>query len=81
MNTENLRIVKVNTTAFEEEDFILMTTLSDEQIKDAITPIIQAERDGSGYYDNDDLVWGLKEKYPEEVIEQYSIDSMDEISI
>lgn len=81
MNLENLRIVKVNTTAFEEEDFILLTTLNDAQIKDAITPIIQAERNGDAFYDNDDLVWGLKEKYPQEVVEQYSIDSMDEISI
>ena len=81
MNLENLRIVKVNTTAFEEEDFILLTTLNDAQIKEVIIPIVEAERNDGENYDNDGLVWTLKEKYPNEIVEQYSIDSMDEISI
>lgn len=81
MNLENLRIVKVNTTAFEEEDFILLTTLNDDQIKEVIMPIVEAERNDGEDYDNDGLVWTLKEKYPNEMVEQYSIDSMDEISI
>lgn len=81
MNSENLRIVKVNTTAFEEEDFILLTTLNDDQIKEVIIPIVEAERNDGEDYDNDGLVWTLKEKYPNEMVEQYSIDSMDEISI
>lgn len=78
---KNLRIVKINTTAYDEEDFILLTTLSDEQITKTITPIVEAERDGGELYDNDGLVWSLKDKYPKEVVEQYTIDSMDEISI
>lgn len=81
MNLENLRIVKINTTAYEEEDFILLTTLNDEQIMGTITPIVEVERNGGEEYDNDGLVWSLKDKYPKEVVEQYSIDSMDEISI
>lgn len=78
---ENLRIVRVNTTAFEEEDFLLLTTLNDDQITEVITPIVEAERDGGEFYDNDGLVWSLKDKYPNEVVEQYSLDGMDELSI
>jgi hypothetical protein len=78
---ENLRIVKVNTTAFEEEDFLVLTTLNDDQITEVITPIVEAERGGGEFYDNDGLVFALKDKYPNEVVEQYSIDDMDQLSI
>jgi hypothetical protein len=78
---KNLRIVKINTTAYDEEGFILLTTLSDGQIMGTITPIVEAERDGGELYDNDGLVKALKDKYPKEMVEQYTIDSMDEISI
>ena len=77
---ENLRIVKVNTTAFEEEDFLVLTTLNDDQITQVITPIVNAERSGEEYYDNDTLVFALKDKYPKEVVEQYSLD-MDKLSV
>lgn len=77
---ENLRIVKVNTTAFEEEDFILLTTLTDDQITEVITPIVNVERSGEDYYDNDVLVFALKDKYPKEVVEQYPVD-MDKLSV
>jgi len=78
---ENLRIVRVNTTAFKEEDFLVLTTLNDDQITQVITPIVNAERSGEEYYDNDGLVFALKDKYPKEVVEQYSIDDMDQLSI
>ena len=41
----NLRVIEINTTAWEEENFYLLTTLSDEQITKVITPIVMNERE------------------------------------
>jgi Mg/Co/Ni transporter MgtE len=72
MKKQNLRIVSVQTTAFEEENFTLLTNLTDEQIVEVITPIVQAERDdSSNWYDNDMLAEALEEKYPNHVVQLY----------
>ena len=55
-----MRLIRINTTAFEEEDFYLVTTLSDKQIEKVITPIVEEERSGGEFYDNDGLMWALK---------------------
>ena len=44
MNT-NLNLYQINTTAWEEEDFLLMTSLTEEQITKVITPIVEKERE------------------------------------
>lgn len=44
MNT-NLSLYQINTTAWEEEDFLLMTSLTEEQITKVITPIVEQERE------------------------------------
>jgi hypothetical protein len=77
MNVENLRLVNINTTAFEEEDFKLVTDLTDDEITDVISPIVLAERndvegeDESVFYNNESLVGALNEKYPTRVIIYY----------
>lgn len=84
---EKIRIVEVNTTAFEEENFVLLTDLSDEQITEVIKPIVEKERnakedDEESYYGNSDLVEALQEVYPENVIIFYTDkDSIEEIKI
>jgi hypothetical protein len=78
-----MNIFKINTTAFEEEDFFLQTDLSVEQIKKVITPIVLKERqsgDEEDFYDNDDLTNALIEAYPDATIEQYG-DDFDTITI
>jgi hypothetical protein len=89
MNVENLRLVNINTTAFEEEDFKLVTDLTDEQITEVLTPLVEAERNAEledendefeYQYDNDALVGALKEKYPTSVIIYYQ-DGGEEIKI
>lgn len=70
-------IFRINTTAFEEEDFFLLTDLSVEQIEKVITPIILKERQSGeeeDFYDNDVLTHALIEAYPDAVIEQYGDD-------
>jgi len=67
-----MNIFKVNTTAYDEEDFFLMTTLKVEDIVEVINPIVMAERDGYESYDNDSLVAALTKRYPKDKIEMYT---------
>jgi hypothetical protein len=52
---ENIRLVEINTTAWREENIILVTDLTDEQIQKVITPIVLKERNSNEEYDNDTL--------------------------
>jgi hypothetical protein len=86
METLKLRIVEINTTAYTEENFLLLTDLSDEQIGEVITPIVLAERnqienDDNVFYDNDVLFDILEEMYPSNFIEMYTKETIDYISI
>jgi hypothetical protein len=79
-------LFRINTTAFEDEDFFLQTDLSKEQIEKVITPIVLKERlrscdEEDDFYDNDDLTNALIEAYPDAIVEQYIIDDYETISI
>lgn len=39
-----MQVFKVNTTAYEEEDFFLLADLAKEQIIEAMTPVVMEER-------------------------------------
>jgi hypothetical protein len=64
-----MNIFRINTTAFGEEDFTIMTTLSAGQISEVLQPIVDAERDGHDEYDNVSLVSALRERFPLDAIE------------
>lgn len=85
INMDSIRLVRVNTTSSDEEDFLLVTDLLDDEIQDIVTPIVEAERenpeDDVHFYDNEGLVWALKDHYPNNVIIQYTIDSLDSLTI
>ena len=77
MKAEDIRVVEINTTAFEEENFILVTDLTDEQIEEVIRPIVLAERnqiddDNDVFYDNETLVSELLAKYPNNLVSFYT---------
>jgi hypothetical protein len=67
-----MRVVKISTTAYSEEDFFLLTTLADSSIVDVIEPIIKAERDGGDEYDNESLLKALQKEFPLDKIEMYT---------
>lgn len=67
---KNIRLVVINTTAYSEENFSLITDLTDEQITNIVGPIIEAERQDDEYYDNDDLVQALITAYPSNFIKE-----------
>jgi hypothetical protein len=58
-----MRVVRINTTAFEEEDFYLLTTLDDSQIAEVIQPISDMN--------NEDLFRELTLAYPNDKINMF----------
>ena len=66
---ENLRLVNINTTAYSEENFSLITNLTDEQIREVLEPIVEMERENEEEYDNDGLLGALLMVYPDNYIE------------
>ena len=66
-----MRVVRINTTAYEEENFYLLTTLSDDQIAEVVQPIVNAERDGYEEYDNESITDALKQRFPFEYVEMF----------
>ena len=81
METLKLRIVEINTTAYVDEDFLLLTDLSDEQIQSIIGPIVEMEREQDIEYNNEELVDELKNVYTKNFIELYTKETIDYISI
>lgn len=67
-----MRVIKINTTAWEEEDFYLVTTLDDNQISDIIQPIVSS----SSEYDNETLINALKKEYPFDFISVAEFDQL-----
>jgi len=59
-----MNIFRVQTTAFGEEDFYLLTDLTEEDIVEVVMPLVNAERDGEDFYDNDKILSQLKKRYP-----------------
>lgn len=78
-NTTNL--FRVNTTAFSEEDFIILTNLTEEQIQKVLIPMVEKERNKDEDYDNDMLIEELKITYPKATIAMYYPDNLDLITI
>jgi len=81
METLKLRIVEINTTAYTEENFLLLTDLSDEQIGEVITPIVEMERESGIEYYNEQLVEELNKTFTSNFIEMYTKETIDYISI
>jgi hypothetical protein len=72
---EKIRIVEVSQNSWDEENLLLLTTLSDEQIKIVLNPLLEEERDcedGSVIYANEDMASILSEKYPNDIVILYA---------
>jgi len=81
INTANLRLVQVNTTAYEEEDMLLITNLTDEQIESVVTPIVERERAREFKYYNSDLASALRDRFPTAIVINYDVPDVDLINI
>jgi hypothetical protein len=72
---EKIRIVEVSQNSWDEENLLLLTTLSDEQIEAVLFPLIEEERqseDGEVIYANDDMAQILSDKYPNDIVVLYA---------
>jgi len=63
-----MKLFRINTTAFEEEDLIVITDLTEQDITEVVSPLVNAERDGYEEYDNDILLASLIKRYPQNTI-------------
>ena len=81
---KDINLIQVNTTAYNEEDFVLITTLDQSQIESVIEPIVLKERNtdlAENYYNNDTLYNALIKEYPNDLIQYYDLDTIEKITI
>ena len=71
-----MRVFKISTTAWSEEDFIIVTDISLIDIINVIKPIVEAERNDGDEYDNNDLVSALRNNYPTNKVDFITIDNI-----
>ena len=57
---KQINLFRVNTTAYGEEDFLIVTNLTDEQVKKVLEPFVLKFRNGDDNYDNDMLIGLIK---------------------
>ena len=63
-----MKLFEINTTAYEEENLLIITDLTDDDITEVVSPLVNAEREGYEEYDNDILYNALVKRYPYNVI-------------
>ena len=66
-----MNVFRINTSAWQEEDFYLMTSLNEAKIRKVIDPMVQYERENETMHDNEEYLIALREKYPRSVIEMH----------
>lgn len=71
-----MRVFKISTTAWEEEDFTILTDISLLDILNVLKPIVEAERKDGEWYDNEDLIDALKNKFPNNKVSSITIDNI-----
>jgi 2-hydroxy-3-keto-5-methylthiopentenyl-1-phosphate phosphatase len=71
-----MELFKINTTAWQEEDFIIFSNLTEENIKNVLEPMVERERNGeeSVFYTNDDYIHELRLAHPKAKITEINLD-------
>ena len=64
-----MNLFEISTTSFIKENFLLVTDLEVEQIKDVINPMVKDERENDFLYNNYEYIAKLKLIYPKYYIE------------
>jgi hypothetical protein len=65
---KNLNVYEIATSGWDEENFKLMTNLTEEQIRDVIQPMVDKEREDDIVLSNDDYVQALQDKYKNKIV-------------
>lgn len=66
-----MQVYRINTSAWDEEDFHLLTTLTEEQINSVIAPMVHSERENDFLYYNEDYIAELQKHFPNEQVNVY----------
>jgi hypothetical protein len=67
-----MQVYRINTSAWKEEDFYLLTTLTEEQVQSVIAPMVHSERVNDIFYDNDDYITELQKQFPNDEVSMYN---------
>jgi hypothetical protein len=63
-----MKSFEINTTAWNEENFIIATDLTEEQIVSVLSPFVERKRELDEDYTNEDLVDELEYVYQDSTI-------------
>jgi len=60
-----MELYSINTTAYPEEDMLLISDAPSELIEKALEPMVYAEKRGKAFYDHDEYMAKLKAELPQ----------------
>ena len=60
-----MNLYQINTTAYHEEDMLLVTDAPDDAIERVLEPMIHAERHEDKWFDHDDYLNALRTALPQ----------------
>jgi hypothetical protein len=63
-----MNVFRIRTTDWEENDFLIMTSLNEKQVRRAIEPIIEYEKENDLASNPDDYVSALNAMYNKAVV-------------
>jgi len=60
-----MNLYQIKTTAYDEEDMLLVTDAESEAIERVLEPMIKAEREEDKWFDHDDYLEALHRELPQ----------------
>jgi hypothetical protein len=60
-----MNLYQINTTAYHEEDMLLVTDAPDDAIERVLETMVKAEREEDAWFDHDDYLTALKTALPQ----------------
>jgi len=60
-----MELYSINTTAYPEEDMLLISDAPSELIEKALEPMVYEEKRGNAFYDHDEYMAKLKAELPQ----------------
>jgi len=69
---KNLNVFEIATSGWKEENFQIMTNLTEEQIRAVIKPMVDKEREDDIVLSNDEYIQALQDKYKNKIIVLYT---------
>jgi hypothetical protein len=60
-----MELYQISTTAYDEEDFLIVTDAPFEEIEKVLEPMVKQERENDVWYDHSDYLNALNEALPQ----------------